>query len=70
MKIKNPKFDLYEFVWLNWNGALGHRRIVRRWFDLESESWFYQFGGTGEKASAFYPESLLEVEGAHPLSTT
>lgn len=59
MKIKDPRFDQYELVTLHWNGEILPRKVVRRWYDLESESWFYQLSG-GNNPPQFFPESLLD----------
>ncbi len=55
IEITAPKFDLYEFVTLYWNEQEQHTKVVRRWFDLEDDLWWYKIQGS----EALYPENAL-----------
>lgn len=56
VKIRSPKFDLYEQVWLFWNGKESKVKIVKRWFDFDDDYWWYKVAND-EK---LYPESVFE----------
>ena len=55
IEITAPKFDLYELVTLNLNEQEQHTKVVRRWFDLEDNFWWYKIQGS----ETLYPENAL-----------
>ncbi len=71
IQISAPQFDLYEFLTLYWNEQERTVKVVRRWFDLEDNQWWY--GIFGEKVSSqkmphkiqgseiLYPEKAFSV---------
>ena len=42
MNIEKPKFDLYQFVTLHWDGHDFPSKITKRLYDPDLEQWFYQ----------------------------
>lgn len=63
MQIKDPKFDLYEFVSLDWNGYIHPAKVVVRWFNANDNSWWYKVSGDfagGGVSAKLYPETVLE----------
>jgi len=57
IEISAPQFDLYEFLTLNWNEQERTVKVVRRWFDLEDNQWWYKIQGS----EILYPENALSV---------
>ena len=65
IEISAPQFDLYEFVTLYWNEQERTVKVVRRWFDLEDDQWWY--GIFGEKASSQkMPHTIQGSEVLYP----
>ena len=57
IEISAPKFDLYEFLTLYWNEQERRVKVVRRWFDLEDNQWWY----TVQDSEVLYPEKAFSV---------
>lgn len=58
--IRNPKFGLHELVTLHWNDRNLPDRVVKRWFDPDDNSWWYELGGSYFPQVKTFPESALE----------
>ena len=57
IEIPAPRFDLYELLTLYWNKQEQTVKVVRRWFNLEDERWWYKIQGT----EVLYPENALSL---------
>lgn len=57
IEIPAPRFDLYELLTLYWNEQERTVKVVRRWFDLEDNFWWYKIQGS----EALYPENAFSV---------
>jgi hypothetical protein len=57
IEIPAPRFDLYEFLTLYWNEQERTVKVVRRWFDLEDNRWWYKIQGS----EVLYPENAFSV---------
>lgn len=65
IEIPAPQFDLYEFLTLYWNEQERTVKVVRCWFDLEDNQWWY--GIFGEKASSQkMPHKIQNSEVLYP----
>ena len=65
IEIPTPQFDLYEFLTLYWNEQERTVKVVRRWFDLEDNQWWY--GIFGEKVSSQkMPHTVQDSEVLYP----
>ena len=54
VEIPAPQFDVYQTVMITWNGE--HEvKVLKRWFDFEDESWWYEFSGWKGK----YPQQMM-----------
>ncbi|MCG9892886.1 MAG: hypothetical protein MH252_17645 [Thermosynechococcaceae cyanobacterium MS004] len=61
-QIPAPRFELYEFVTLHWNGFEYPSRIVEATFRLSAQEWFYQVAQVSNELDEerFFNESVLE----------
>ncbi len=57
IEIPASKFDLYELVTLNLNEQERTVKVVRRWFNLEDNFWWYKI----HSSEGLYPENALSV---------
>ena len=57
IEISAPQFDLYEFVTLYWNEQERKVKVVRRWFDLDDNQWWYRI----QESEVLYPENALSL---------
>lgn len=55
--IKAPKYDMYEFVELHWNGAVSLTKIVGQWYRAKDETWLYE---TTVNTERLFPENAFE----------
>ncbi len=55
IQISAPQFDQYEFLTLYWNEQEQTVKVVRRWFDLEDNQWWYKI----QDSEVLYPENVL-----------
>ena len=62
IQIPAPKFELYEFVTLQWNGVEYPTRIVEASFRLSAQEWVYQVAQVSNELDEerFFNESVLE----------
>ncbi len=57
IEISAPKFDLYEFLTLHWNEQERTVKVVRRWFDLDDNQWWYKV----QNSEVLYPENAFSL---------
>jgi hypothetical protein len=58
IEVKAPKFDLYEFVTVYWNGETIKGKVVYRILHLDdNETWLYEISAKPER---LYPEHAIE----------
>jgi hypothetical protein len=57
INIKSPRFDLYEMVFLYWNGRQHQTKVVRRWLDFDDGCWWYKLSLDERQ---LYPEYAME----------
>lgn len=55
IEIPAPQFDLYEFLTQYLNEQERTVKVVRRWFDLEDNQWWYKI----QDSEVLYPENVL-----------
>ncbi|WP_009630411.1 hypothetical protein [Synechocystis sp. PCC 7509] len=57
IEIPAPQFDVYEFATLYWNEQERTVKVVRRWFDLEDNQWWYKI----HDSEVLYPENAFSL---------
>lgn len=61
--IPAPKYEMHEFVTLHWNLQAYPTRIVRCWYRLDTEDWWYQVAAVSNEIEEdrFFPECVLKT---------